>query len=690
MGERVVVDDVFENPHWEPSAWADRAGLRSYAALPIKRGRKVIGAFAVFRTGVRPFQKDDLEMLDILSSYASIALEKILLIEEGRQRASRLEIVDEIAKAVGSALEPEKLFQTIVQEIRRAVPCERCIVASINPVSKLSHIWHIFSEIKSKNGVSWKDFGIAETVYQNIYETKSSINIRDTELYNFPWARRYQSAGIRSALWIPILQNNRCVAHITLNHREPNAFTSEHEKLLSGIAGHMGSAIRNTILFQEAEARSSRLETVKNIAKTIGSELDPSAVFENIYHEIQKIVPYDRCAFAILGPRGLEYQPYLSLSGKTVNISEKNLKAREKWILANQYKKQKLINFSDLSKEGPVWIKPWTKAGLKSWISVPIIQDNKSVAHFSLMSKQIAAFAEDHENLLVELASHLGPAIRNAHLYEQSRNYASRMEIVDKIAKAIGSTLEPDELFRIIVHEIRNAVPCDRCAIATVDPLSYRRRYWHIESDFHIPAPTPAEEIEAGKKLFHHIYKPKESLLINTPTKKDPWDHLAKNGVKSSLVIPILLDNTCVAHIALSSLTPNSFSIEHEELLFAVAAHLGPAMVNATLFQTSEDRASRLEIVGKIAKAVGSELEPDELFKTIINEIQETVPCDRIVIGTLDSETGIIQSFHEYLDIPQEAIPDGVPERGLLARELGKSKSLLNIPDLTEGMWSES
>lgn len=439
-GERVVMDDARNDPHWVSSPWAVQLGLKSYAALPIRRGEKIIGVFSVLRVGIRPFEKEDLEMLDILSSYAAIALEKIHLIEEGRRYASRLEIVDEIAKAVGSALEPEKLFHTIIQEIRRAVPCERCIVASINPDTKEPHVWHAYSEFEIDPDPSKKTFGDGKSIYNNIYKTKAPMNISDSRQYDFPWAKQLVKAGIFSVLWIPIIQNDQCVAHVTLSHREPEAFTDEHEKLLIGIAGHMGSAIRNAVLFQEAEER------------------------------------------------------------------------------------------------------------------------------------------------------------------------ASRLEIVDRIAKAIGSTLEPKELFRTIVQEIRNVVPCDRCSIATVDPTTLRRRYWHIDSDFDIPEPTHMDELEGGKRLLDFIYTPKTSLISNTPT-DIPWPHLKDNGIQSSLVIPILLDDECVAHIALSSKKTEAFNRMQQDLLRDVAAHLGSAILNATLYQTSEDRASRLEMLQDLTRKLNEDID---------------------------------------------------------------------------------
>jgi PAS domain S-box-containing protein len=519
-GERIVVDDVLADPHWEPSKWADRAGLRSYASFPIRRGGEIIGVFSVLRKGIRPFDEADFESLDILSSYASISLEKTLLIEEGRQRASRLEIVDQIAKAVGATLEPDELFRTIIHEIRKAIPCERYSISTVDPITMRRHFWRTESDIPVDPPTPEESLIAGKRLFISFYEKRKPLRI-DLIRERGPEHHLVRS-GFRSTIVIPILQADRCVAQIALSSTKENAFTDEHEELLTAIASHLGTAISNANLYRTAEERTSRLE------------------------------------------------------------------------------------------------------------------------------------------------------------------------IVEHIAKAVSSALEPTELFRTIVQEIRNAVPCDRCVIATVDPETYRRHYWHIDSDFDVPPPSPSEAIEGGKRLFRHIYRPKKSLLVNYPADNDPWEHLAQSGVQSSLTIPILQDNRCVAHIAVSSLTAGMLTHEHEELLSAIAGHLGAAIVNTTLYRSAEERASRLEIVGKIAKAAGSSLEPDELFKTIISEIRSAIPCDRIVIGVLDPETNAIHSLHEYSDEPMVPLPPEAPERGVLTRAVNKIKGKINVPDLTGDPWGGS
>jgi hypothetical protein len=75
---------------------------------------------------------------------------------------------------------------------------------------------------------------------------------------------------------------------------------------------------------------------------------------------------------------------------------------------------------------------------------------------------------------------------RLKNVSDESENRASRLHIVDEIAKAVGSRLDPKEVFETIVREIRMAVPCERCLLATVDQENGNIHYWHTESDIEV------------------------------------------------------------------------------------------------------------------------------------------------------------------------------------------------------------
>ena len=613
--DRVVVFDVLEDPRWKRSPRTERWNLRSFAGFPIRWGRDIIGVFSVLRAGVRPFQPEIIESLDILANYASIALEKIFLIEEGRRRNWHLEIVGEIARAVGSTLKPEELFHTIVQGIRKAIPCERCAIASFDPESQKFH--RFFEEGDVPLGPPIEGKGRRGRLIEEVYRTKRVLNVADLQVSRWK-ERRHARAGYRSVLVVPIVQEDRCIAHVILAGRKTVAFTEEHEALLTAIAGHLGSAIRNTILFQEAEKRASRLELVGEIAQLVGSELEPDELFKTICQEIRKAIPFDRIVFGQYLRTARGYNFYHEESDELMGIPSDSDMVRG--LMAEEvYRTKKSHNIPDLQNS------PWSesrhaKAGYRAILAVPIIQDGECYAHLRLASKKTGAFTLEHESLLTDIAAHLGPALRNAQLFEESRNQASRLEIVGEIAKAIGSALEPEKLFQTIVREIRRVVPGDRCAIGAVDPQTCQWRYWHIDSDIDVPPPTQEEEVEGGKMLLRLIYEPKKSLLVNNPAENDSWAYLGKNGLQSSLVIPILMDNKCIAHLALSSLKPNTFSPEQEKLLLAIATHLGPAIRNASLYQEAEKRGDRLGTLIEVTKRLTQGFKLEEILTVIAED----------------------------------------------------------------------
>jgi GAF domain-containing protein len=196
----------------------------------------------------------------------------------------------------------------------------------------------------------------------------------------------------------------------------------------------------------------------------------------------------------------------------------------------------------------------------------------------------------------------------------EAEDVLRRYALLKKISLALGSSLVPEELFRTIAAEIMKAVPYNRCLIAYVNPHSTGYIYWHVESDVGIPERKSGEYRDPGTWLFKNVYETKTPVYIpDILASGVHWlKMLGDAGLRSSAFIPILQDGECTAHLALSSLSRDAYSKRQLDLLVDVASLIGPAIRNASLYQEARIRASHLEISGEIAKAVGSELEPDE------------------------------------------------------------------------------
>ena len=73
---------------------------------------------------------------------------------------------------------------------------------------------------------------------------------------------------------------------------------------------------------------------------------------------------------------------------------------------------------------------------------------------------------------------------------EEARDYALRQGIAAKIAEAVGSTLEPEEVFKKIIQEIRRAVPNVHCLIAKFNPEEGKYSYYFDDTGEHSGSST--------------------------------------------------------------------------------------------------------------------------------------------------------------------------------------------------------
>ncbi|MBI3127070.1 MAG: GAF domain-containing protein [Candidatus Tectomicrobia bacterium] len=644
-GKPMILEDVQQAAEWQLEDWVRDHGLHAYIAYPLRLGEKSFGAIYCLSSRSGIFTQEDLGLLGSFSFQAAIAIEKARLFAETRQRALRLELAGQITKALASTLRPSELFRTMIREIRRAVPCERCVIGSFSRDTRHIHAWHFESDIDppfradpfDEEGVWWD---------RDVYEMKRVVNQPDISVIPHARARQMAEAGIKSIIAMPILQDGECAAHILLSSTRPANFTHDHERLLQSLSDLFGMAIRNAMLYQASEEKTSRLEITGEIAKALGSSLEPEQLFQTIVREIRKVIPCERCVIARLDLAGATYQ-YFHIESD-IEVPERTAEADRistRWFHREVYEAKQPKLVPDLSKcLDDDTMKPWSerlvRTGLRSFLAIPILQTGNSIAHVAISSVRANAFSGAQISLLTSIAQHIGSAIRNAMLYQASEEKTSRLEITGEIAKALGSSLEPEETFRTITREIRRAVPCERCIIASVEARGPFPSYWHTDSDIDLPPPTPGEADALRAILVEKLYERKEPYYIPDITAEEGLqDRFVQLGFRSQLFIPVLDGSVCIAHIALTSFQKNAFSPAQHELLASIAAYVGPAIRNAKLYRTAGERAARLSVLNELNRKISENLDLGEALNSITQAVATLLHADYARLFMAEPET---------------------------------------------------
>jgi PAS domain S-box-containing protein len=86
--------------------------------------------------------------------------------------------------------------------------------------------------------------------------------IYDTEIDERWVVFQNDTIAVRSAMCLPLVQDDEVLAVITLTHPQPNHFTEHHLRLLTIVANQASVAVRNAQLFQRMQEQQRQLEAM--------------------------------------------------------------------------------------------------------------------------------------------------------------------------------------------------------------------------------------------------------------------------------------------------------------------------------------------------------------------------------------------------------------------------------------------
>ena len=241
---------------------------------PLRTGKTVKGAMAVWRTAGKPFQDSELEFLVGLSLAAAVAMENARLFAEAQQRAAELDTVNAVSQQLAGKLDLSALIELVGEQVRGLFKPDIAYVALLDRATDMIHFPYRYGDVS----VSRRR---GEGLTSKIIDTGQAL------ILNSDIDRRAEAMGTkrmgkeaRSYLGVPITVDGRTEGVISVQSTQrEGVFAEADQRLLSTIAASVGVALRNARLFAEAqearaqaeaanEAKSSFLATMSHEIRT--------------------------------------------------------------------------------------------------------------------------------------------------------------------------------------------------------------------------------------------------------------------------------------------------------------------------------------------------------------------------------------------------------------------------------------
>lgn len=450
-GEPLAVGEVSKDPRYVMGMLE----CKSEIAVPLILKGEVIGVLDAASEKSFAFGEKDTRILSQLASQIAVVLENSRLFSEEKKRYVQLSLINDVGRKVVSTLNLDKLLEDTAEVVQLSL--------------KYDHI-SLFLLDESTGELILKTFcGKSGNVVKPGYRQKKGIGMvgkaaesgKTILCHDVTKEANYIPAikEMMSELSVPIKSGKKLMGVLDVQNFTKDTFDQQDVAVLETVADLLATAINNTKLYEDTKRKAHRLELTDQINRAISSTLDLESIFHIVCGELNKIMEYDRISLNFWHPEDHLFQAEMAFCPKE-SLSYKIHQSipAEETTMYEVVRTKKLFYHAKLvlNKNAPPMDQLIFSEGIRSYMLIPIINNEEVIAVLSLESKKEHGFEGEQVELLSSLASHLSVAIQNAKLfsdleeaYRNLKNTQNRMIQIERF-RAFG------EMASGVVHDFNN------------------------------------------------------------------------------------------------------------------------------------------------------------------------------------------------------------------------------------------
>ena len=276
-GRPVILHDLDSMP---TIAAARERPTRALAGYPLVRGDSRLGALMLYYDRPQFFRATTLRTLELLCMQAATALENASYYQRLRRQLDEVSALHDLAREVSSSEALDDMLQLVTRRMRDVYDCRSAAIALYEPDSDQVVIRAAVG--LEPQYLAAARFEMGEFVAGHVVATGEVIYVPDTHHEpNF----RVIDPGVRSILAVPLTVHDQVIGTLSVDSGSPNAFTAEHERLLTIAGSQLAAAIETLRLLEETRQRAAQLADANKTLRAVDALRDE--LVQNVSHELR-------------------------------------------------------------------------------------------------------------------------------------------------------------------------------------------------------------------------------------------------------------------------------------------------------------------------------------------------------------------------------------------------------------------
>jgi len=245
--------------------------IRSYIAVPLRTGGRVLGALSVESDQPNAFTYEDVDLLEAVAaqiggpiSSTRLYQEAQRLAEQVKRRNEHLTVLNQVARIAVSTLDLERMLAAVTVQIQQGFGYGH---VELYLADDETHTLMLAAQAGTfrPNEIGYR-IPVVRGLLGRAYRTGATVRVDDV-LADADYVAE-TPRETRSQLCVPVVASSRVLAVLNLESRQLGAFTSEGVAVLETAADVLASAIENARLYQRAQ-EAAVLEERSRLARDL-------------------------------------------------------------------------------------------------------------------------------------------------------------------------------------------------------------------------------------------------------------------------------------------------------------------------------------------------------------------------------------------------------------------------------------
>lgn len=654
----------------------------SWLGVPMISHDKVIGVIGMQSKKANTYNEDHKRIIASIANQAAQAVENARAYMKLEERLTERSVMSEISRAIGSTLKSGELMEVLYNQIHRIMMADSFYLALYNSLDN-SIEFPFFIENGKPLDVPSRPFGEGLTEY--VIKSKEPLLLQqgDFEVQCKRLGIKMVLHGAPPISWlgVPMISQNRVLGVLAVQSVEKKySYDENHKSMLSAIANQAAGAVDNARTYEALERRLTELSVLNEIGRALGSTLDIDYLMTVVHAQTSRIMDSDNLYIALYdeNSRTIEF-PFFMDSGKKIAMPSRKLGGGLTDYVIKTC--QSLLIHEDVEKETSRLGIDMVVAGKtpKCWLGVPMISQDKVIGVMSVQNtSKSRMYDENHKRLLESIANQAAGAAANARAYAALERKLTELSVFNEIGRALASTIQLDELLKVMYTQIIRIMEGEAFYIALYDENTGMIEFpiWAEKGEFKQVHPR-----KFSKGMTEYVIGSRKSLLFGENMQEEEKNlgiesYNSGDQSYSWLGAPMISQDKVLGIIAIQSTKKSIYDEGHKKLLESIANQAAGAVANARAFAMLERRGDELRELLKTSTDLSSTLDEIEVGHIIAERATGLIPSDGCTFYRFDKNANKLiplasNVIEEYEQRMAYSIPlgDGVTGKAALQRE---------------------